>query len=184
MAFRDWDEHDRAMPGCGSARKRGEEDFRPGGFPVRLEASKVPKGIASAGSSGARERLFQPGRSILRFSRKGIGTVMPKPGNVLAALGAVMLAACGARERAAADNGGVEAEAAAPSNAAAPADLKPSEAEVDRVVEPVHSTPPDAVSNPEGYLPPPPDPEPTGSNASSADKKPPATEDEHMRDKR
>ena len=108
---------------------------------------------------------------------------MRNPGNLLAALAVLLLSACGTRDRAPTDNAGSEAEPVASANGSI-ADPGQSAATVDHVAEPVHSAPPDAVSHPNGFLPPAPgEPEQTGANSSSSNDPPPATEDEYTRNK-
>lgn len=109
---------------------------------------------------------------------------MPIRGTAIAAmLPLLLLAACGSREPAEAGNGAAPAEGSAaqapeaPGNSAA-ADPSRPDAPADGAAEPV--PPPDAVSHPNGYLPPAPaEPEPAGSNASGPNS--PATEDEYIR---
>jgi hypothetical protein len=96
---------------------------------------------------------------------------------IAGALSALLLASCGGREAA-------ENTAAAGTNAieaSAPSDPpSPDPAADNRAVDTV--PPPDAVSHPEGYLPPAPaEPAPPGANSS--DPSPPATEDEYIRNR-
>lgn len=96
-----------------------------------------------------------------------------------AALSLLLLAACGSREGASGQNEIVEAEADSPENAS-PSDPAPPAAPADGVVEPV--PPPDAVSHPDGYLPPAPaEPGPASADPSASKGSPPATEDEYLR---
>lgn len=96
-----------------------------------------------------------------------------------AALSILLLSACGAAPGAA-ENGAVEAGANATQNAAAPDPLQPGPPD-NAAVDPV--PPPDAVSHPDGYLPPAPgEPDPKAVS-SATETSPPATEDEYMRNK-
>jgi len=103
---------------------------------------------------------------------------MPKPAFAAAMLPLLILAACGEREEESAPNGAVEAGA----NAVEPA--SPSDpgqpGAPGAPVDPVPPAPPDAVSHPDGYLPPAPG-EPAGANSSGPDA--PATEDQYLRNK-
>ena len=105
---------------------------------------------------------------------------MPKPAFAAALIPVLLLAACGGREEAAAPNGAAEAEAngAAPANPSDPVAPAGTGVTVAPVVDPVQPTPPDAVSHPDGYLPPAPG-EPKAANSSGPDA--PATEDQHLR---
>ncbi len=97
-----------------------------------------------------------------------------------AALSILLLASCGSRDPAAAPNGAVDsgANAVGPSNSADPA--QPGAA--NGAAEPV--PPPDAVSHPDGFLPPVPgEADPAAANSSGPGAPPPATEDEYMRNK-
>ena len=104
---------------------------------------------------------------------------MPKHKIALAAaLSGLLLASCGSQAPATAENGAAEAEANALENAST-ADPGQPVTSVNGAGEPV--PPPDAVSHPDGFLPPAPS-EP-GSNVSDpagADGSPPATEDEYI----
>jgi hypothetical protein len=92
-----------------------------------------------------------------------------------AALPFLLLAACGGRDQATAPNGAVEANGLENSSSSDP--VLPG-APANGSADPV--PPPDAVSHPDGYLPPArAEAEPT--NASAADPSPPATEDEYIR---
>lgn len=102
---------------------------------------------------------------------------MAKPVAALAgAFLSLTLASCGGQESLAAENG-------APANetntgaAAAPSAPPPENAVGNDAAEPV--PPPDAVSHPDGYLPPVADS--PGANSSAPDPSPPTTEDEHLR---
>ncbi len=99
-----------------------------------------------------------------------------------AALSIFLLSACGSRDQASEQNGAVEAGANAlgtsnPSDPAQPA--QPGAA--DDSAEPV--PPPDAVSHPDGFLPPAPGEADPTANASGPRAPPPATEDEYMRNR-
>ncbi|HYJ84257.1 MAG TPA: hypothetical protein VEW26_15605 [Allosphingosinicella sp.] len=88
------------------------------------------------------------------------------------ALSLLLLASCGGREAEPTDNA---AAAAGPNSAAAasPSETPPADpANAGAGAVP----PPDAVSHPDGYLPPAPD-----SNSSGPDPSGPATEDEYLR---
>lgn len=104
---------------------------------------------------------------------------MSKPDAALAgALSILLLCSCASEDPASAQNdSAIEANDvgnAAPSDPAAPG------TEANSVAEPV--PPPDAVSHPEGYLPPPPnEAAPPSSNASGPEQSPPTTEDQHLR---
>lgn len=107
---------------------------------------------------------------------------MPKPGTATAGmLSLLLLAACGSGETAAAGNvaaaeggameGNVLGNSASAARPGGPADDS---------VAPV--PPPDAVSHPDGFLPPAPaEPEPTAANSSDPLSTRPATEDEYIR---
>lgn len=107
---------------------------------------------------------------------------MSKPEAALAgALSILLLCSCAGQDPASAQNdGAVESNAlenAAPADPAAPG--APG-TEANGVAEPV--PPPDAVSHPEGYLPPAPkEPDPAGANSSGPEQPPPTTEDQHLR---
>lgn len=104
---------------------------------------------------------------------------MPKLAAAIAgALCGLLLASCGSREPATAANGAAPAEQNAPADPSSAAPAEP--APVGNSTEPV--PPPDAVSHPNGYLPPAPaEPDPPGANSSGADPSPPATEDQYIR---
>jgi hypothetical protein len=104
---------------------------------------------------------------------------MSKLRPALAALSVLLLASCSSPQQAAVENGTVDAEADAPGNAGAPEPIQPGQP-ANAVDEPV--PPPDAVSHPDGYLPPPAG-EATAVNSSAPDPSPPTTEDEYMRNK-
>lgn len=102
---------------------------------------------------------------------------MPKPEAAFAAL--LLLASCGSPEGVSAENNSVAAEGSAPENASTADPAQPG-APANSVADPV--PPPDAVSHPDGYLPPVPDsPDPGTGNSSGPDSSPPATEDEYIR---
>jgi hypothetical protein len=89
----------------------------------------------------------------------------------------LLLAACGSRDPAPAENTAVAPEANAP-EASGPSGPAPPGASANGSVDAV--PPPDAVSHPDGYLPPAPaEPDPAGANSSGA----PATEDEYLRNR-
>jgi hypothetical protein len=103
---------------------------------------------------------------------------MPKPASV-AALSLLLLAACGNGERTAEQNNAVGAEANAPDTSSALDPALPA-APVNEIADPV--APPDAVSHPNGFLPPAPAEAGTDAGgAPAADQPPPATEDEYIR---
>jgi hypothetical protein len=96
-----------------------------------------------------------------------------------AALSVLLLPSCGSPEPTSGQNNAVEAEANVLENSSAsdPAQPGPS---TNGLGDPV--PPPDAVSHPNGYLPPAPgEPGPTNVNSSGSDESPPATEDEYIR---
>lgn len=101
---------------------------------------------------------------------------------IAGAFSLLLLSSCGGNAPTAAENGSVATEAnategSAPANSAQPV----------MSATPANSTagpvpPPDAVSHPNGYLPPAPaEPEPTGTNSTGTDPSPPATEDQYIR---
>jgi hypothetical protein len=98
---------------------------------------------------------------------------------IAGALSILVLSSCGAREPAAEQNSAVAAEANAlesksPDDSAQPG--SPANSLGDTV------PPPDAVSHPNGYLPPAPaEPDPPAANSTGADPSPPATEDQYIR---
>jgi hypothetical protein len=97
-----------------------------------------------------------------------------------AAVAIFLLAACGSREPESAPNGTVGAEADAPVDAGS--SDPGTEGTANLVGDPV--PPPDAVSHPNGFLPPAPgEAEPAAANASGPEAPPPATEDEYTRNK-
>lgn len=107
---------------------------------------------------------------------------MPKLEAVAAAaLCGLLLSSCGAQEPAAGANAAAPAEengAANPSSGASGA--APQPAAPDNGAEPV--PPPDAVSHPNGYLPPAPaEPGAPAPNSSGTDPSGPATEDQYIR---
>lgn len=107
---------------------------------------------------------------------------MPKPA-FAAALPLLLLAACGDGDRAAGQDNAVEAEAEAIENSgenSGSSDTGQPAAPADGAGDPV--PPPDAVSHPDGYLPPAPgEAEPANANAPAPGQPPPATEDEYIR---
>lgn len=103
---------------------------------------------------------------------------MPKPA-CAAALSLLLLAACGNGDRASGQNNAVEAEANALENSSAPDPGLPA-VPANEIADP--GRPPDAVSHPDGYLPPAPaESEPTNAGSPPTDPSPPATEDEYIR---
>lgn len=105
---------------------------------------------------------------------------MSKPVTAIAgAVSLLLLSSCGSREPAAAQNTAAVAEANALENVA-PADPAQPGAPTNSMGDPV--PPPDAVSHPNGYLPPAPaEPEPPAANSSGTDPGQRATEDEYIR---
>ena len=109
-----------------------------------------------------------------------------KPVAVAFALSGLLLAACGGRGSAAAENGAAAAEANALDNAGA---LEPGQVNGSDDAEANSFPPPDAVSHPNGFLPygeeppAPSAPEPATDNPPGSKQPPPATEDEYMRNK-
>jgi hypothetical protein len=101
---------------------------------------------------------------------------------IVGALSILLLASCGSKAPAAADDNNVTAEGTAPENAGVTDPAAPG-GPANGSVDPV--PPPDAVSHPNGYLPPAPDePDPASVNSSGPDASPaPATEDEYMRNR-
>ena len=98
-----------------------------------------------------------------------------------AVLPLLLLAACAGGEGESAQNGAAAAGTNA-GDAAVPAGAAQPDMPAGNGTDPV--PPPDAVSHPEGYLPPAPD-EPVTTNASPSDpdRPPPATEDEYIRNR-
>lgn len=93
----------------------------------------------------------------------------------------LLLSACSSPEAAGAENGTVANAANALENGGAPQPNEPA-APANIAVDPV--PPPDAVSHPDGYLPPAPgEPDPAAVNSSGPEGSPPATEDEYMRNR-
>ncbi len=95
---------------------------------------------------------------------------------IAGALSLLLLSSCGEKAPAPAQNGAAAAEADA---AASQPALEPggTGAPTNSADEPV--PPPDAVSHPNGYLPPAPgEPEPAAGNSSATDPSGPATEDQ------
>ena len=107
---------------------------------------------------------------------------MPKRQFAIAAvLAGILIVSCSSQEATTAENGAVGAEANAVGNAS-PSDPGQPGTPVNGVDAPV--PPPDAVSHPDGYLPPVPgEPDPTTGNSSGPGATPPAIEDEYMRNK-
>jgi hypothetical protein len=105
---------------------------------------------------------------------------MPKLEAAIAgALSLLLLASCGGKAPAEADNVAAAAEANAVGAEPVPEPVPPG-SPVNSGAEPV--PPPDAVSHPNGYLPPAPaEPEPASSNSAGTDPSPPATEDQYIR---
>jgi hypothetical protein len=108
---------------------------------------------------------------------------MPKPEAAFAgALSILLLSACGSGESAVPANG---ASAAAENQSSAPPAGDPTQPAAPGA--PVNSSeesvpPPDAVSHPNGYLPPAPaEPDTPAANPSAPDSSPPATEDQYIR---
>ncbi|HEX8514144.1 MAG TPA: hypothetical protein VF688_13675 [Allosphingosinicella sp.] len=105
---------------------------------------------------------------------------MPKLEAAIAgALSLLLLASCGGKAPAEADNvaATVQGDAVGAEPVQEPA--QPG-APANSTDEPV--PPPDAVSHPNGYLPPvPAEPEPAGANSDGTDRSPPATEDQYIR---
>jgi hypothetical protein len=108
------------------------------------------------------------------------GAAMPKLEAAIAgALSLLLLSACGTKAPAAPDNGSEPAETNAVGNAPVTEPAQPG-APAAPAGEPV--PPPDAVSHPNGFLPPAPaEPDPAGSNSTGTDPSPPATEDQYIR---
>ncbi len=95
-----------------------------------------------------------------------------------AALSIFLLASCGSRDQASEQNKAVDGGANALETPSDPA--QPSTA--NDGAEPV--PPPDAVSHPDGFLPPAPgEADPAAANSSGPAATPPATEDEYMRNR-
>jgi uncharacterized lipoprotein len=106
---------------------------------------------------------------------------MTKLKPAIAALSIVLLSACTGQGQAGVDNTTGNSEGNAPENAA-PSHPAGTGEPANAAVEPV--PPPDAVSHPNGYLPPAPaEPDPAAANSSAPDSSPPATEDEYMRNR-
>lgn len=108
---------------------------------------------------------------------------MPKPEAAFAgALSILLLSACGSGESAAPANGAAAAGESQSGNMSAldPAQPAAPVAPVNSSEESVPS--PDAVSHPNGYLPPAPaEPETPPANSSAPTSPPPATEDQYIR---
>ena len=103
---------------------------------------------------------------------------MPKLEAAIAgALSLLLLASCGGQAPAEADNVAATADANVVGAEPVPEPQQPGANSAD---EPV--PPPDAVSHPNGYLPPAPaEPEPASTNSAGTDPSPPATEDQYIR---
>ena len=99
---------------------------------------------------------------------------MPKRHAALAGA-LLLLAACGGREPAPEDNAAAVPGVDAPETAS-PSDPAQPNPPADGAADPV--PPPDAVSHPDGYLPPAP-----SADASGPDPSAPATEDEYLRNR-
>jgi hypothetical protein len=102
--------------------------------------------------------------------------VMSKLQPAFAAL--LLLSACGGRDQPGVGNETAEAGANALGTANAAEPVQPGQP-VNAVVDPV--PPPEAVSHPDGYLPPAPGEDPAPANSSGPERSPPATEDDYMR---
>lgn len=95
------------------------------------------------------------------------------------ALSLLLLSSCGSKAPEAAENGAAPSVANAVGSEPVPEPAEPGAAP-NAADAPV--PPPDAVSHPNGYLPPAPaDPGSTGSNSAGANPSPPATEDQYIR---
>ena len=98
---------------------------------------------------------------------------------IAGALSLLLLSGCGSQVPAAPDNAAAPIEGNALGNESPAAPAQPG--------APVNSAddsvpPPDAVSHPDGYLPPAPaEPGTEAANSSATEKSPPATEDEYIR---
>jgi len=93
----------------------------------------------------------------------------------------ILLASCGSQDRAS-ENNSVVAPAADAPETASPADPAAPEMPANGGVDPI--PPPDAVSHPDGYLPPAPaEPGPASANSSGPDPSSPTTEDEYLRNR-
>lgn len=98
---------------------------------------------------------------------------------VAGALSLLLLSGCGSQAPAASENASAAIEGNALGNESPAAPAQPG-APVNSADEPV--PPPDAVSHPNGFLPPAPgEPGPTGANSTGSDPSPPATEDQYIR---
>ena len=98
---------------------------------------------------------------------------------IAGALSLLLLSSCGSQAPAAADNSAAPAEGNATGNAVSAAPDQPG-APANSADEAI--PPPDAVSHPNGYLPPAPaEPEPTSTNSAGTNSPPPATEDQDIR---
>jgi hypothetical protein len=97
-----------------------------------------------------------------------------------AAFSLLLLAACGRQEQTSAQNDAAGGEMSAPANSGTSDPRLPVAPAGDAGNVP----PPDAVSHPDGYLPPVPgEAAPAGENSSGSDPSPPATEDEYIRNR-
>ncbi len=96
---------------------------------------------------------------------------------IAGALSLLLLSSCGEKAPAPAQNGAAAAEANAAASQPAPEPGRTG-APINSADEPV--PPPDAVSHPNGYLPPA-EPEPAAGNSSGTDPSGPATEDQYIR---
>jgi hypothetical protein len=98
---------------------------------------------------------------------------------IAGALSLLLLSSCGSQAPAASENGAVAAEGNVSGNESLAAPAQPGAPE-NSADEPV--PPPDAVSHPNGYLPPAPaEPGPAAANSTGTDSSPPATEDKYIR---
>lgn len=107
---------------------------------------------------------------------------MPKLEAAIAgALSLLLLSSCGSKAPAASENIAAAAEGNASGNEALAVPAEPG-APANSADEAV--PPPDAVSHPDGYLPPAPaEPGPANANSTGTDSSPPATEDEYIRNR-
>jgi hypothetical protein len=105
---------------------------------------------------------------------------MSKPAAAIAgALSLLLLSSCGGQAPAATENAPIAAEANR-LESVPPADPAQPGAPANATADPV--PPPDAVSHPNGYLPPAPaEPDSPGTNSTGPDSPPPATEDQYIR---
>lgn len=106
---------------------------------------------------------------------------MSKLKPAIAALFVLLLPSCGGEGQAGVDNATGNSGENALDNTA-PSHPAGTGEPANAAVEPV--PPPDAVSHPDGYLPPAPgEPDPAAANSSGPDSSPPATEDEYLRNR-